>query len=117
MPLAAQHLARSSHSSNFAERIDWCLCAPLNRSRSCGRLRGDVRRTQPACFLYMPDKHAVLTRLLGRLRIQEQREQFSRLEEFLSSALLPDDLQQVKKSRFSFEAAEMVAPENIAAEL
>jgi hypothetical protein len=65
----------------------------------------------------MPDKHAVLTRLLGRLRIQEQREQFSRLEEFLSSALLPDDLQQVKKSRFSFEAAEMVAPENIAAEL
>ena len=62
----------------------------------------------------MPDKRALLTRLLGRLRIEEQREQFSRLEEFLSAHLLPEDLQQVKKSRFSFEAAGLVAPENIA---
>ena len=65
----------------------------------------------------MPDKRALLTRLLGRLRIEEQREQFSRLEEFLSRALLPEDLQQVKKSRFSFEAAGLVAPENIATEI
>ena len=32
----------------------------------------------------MPDKNALLARLLGGLRIEEQREQFSRLEEFLS---------------------------------
>ena len=55
----------------------------------------------------MPDKRALLTRLLGRLRTEEQREQFSQLEEFLSRALLPDDLQQVKKSRFSFEEADL----------
>jgi len=65
----------------------------------------------------MPDKRALLTRLLSPLRIEEQREQFSRLEEFLSRSLLPDDLQQVKKSQFSFEAAELVAPENIATEI
>lgn len=65
----------------------------------------------------MPDKRALLTRLLGRLRTEEQREQFSQLEELLSRALLPDDLQQVKKTRFSFEAADLVAPENIPAEL
>jgi hypothetical protein len=65
----------------------------------------------------MPDRNALLTRLLGGLRIEEQREQFSRLEEFLSRAVLPRDLQQVKKSRFSFEAAELVAPENMPAEL
>jgi hypothetical protein len=65
----------------------------------------------------MPDRNALLTRLLGSLRIEEQREQFSRLEEFLSRAVLPRDLQQVKKSRFSFEAAELVAPENMPAEL
>lgn len=65
----------------------------------------------------MPDKRALLTRLLGGLRIEEQPEQFSRLEEFLSRALLPEDLEQVKKSRFSFEAAGLVAPENIATEI
>ena len=37
----------------------------------------------------MPDKRALLTRLLGRLRIEEQREQFSRLEEFLSAHCFP----------------------------
>src|SRR4029079_12828646 len=65
----------------------------------------------------MPDKRALLTRLLGGLRIEEQPEQFSRLEEFLSRALLPEDMEQVKKSRFSFEAAGLVAPENIATEI
>src|SRR4029453_5050730 len=64
----------------------------------------------------MPDRHALLTRLICRLRTEDQREQFGRLGDFLSRALVPEDLQQVKKSRFSFEAAELVAPENIPAE-
>ena len=65
----------------------------------------------------MPERDALLTRLLGRLRIEEQGEQFGPLEQFLSRALLPEDVQQVKKSQFSFEAAELVARENMPAEL
>ena len=65
----------------------------------------------------MPEREAVLTQLLGRLRIEERHEQFSRFEEFLLRARLPEDLKQVKKSRFSFEAAELVAPENMPAGL
>ena len=64
----------------------------------------------------MPEREALLTRLLSRLRLEE-REQLTQLEELLSRALLPDDPQQVKKSRFSFEAAELVPPENMPAEL
>src|SRR4051812_30714419 len=66
----------------------------------------------------MPDNHGLLTRLLGRLRIEEpSRSEFGRLEDFLSQTLFPDDLQQLKKSRFSFESAELVAPENVSAEV
>ena len=66
----------------------------------------------------MPDKHGLLSRLLGHLRIDERRrEEFARLENFLSRALFPEDLRQLKGSRFSFEAADLFAPENIAAEL
>src|SRR5689334_2759865 len=65
----------------------------------------------------MPERDALLTRLLGLLRIDEQREQLARLEEFLSRAFLPEDVQQIKTSRFSFEAAELVGPENVPPEL
>jgi hypothetical protein len=65
----------------------------------------------------MPDRHASLTRLLGPLQIADQREQFSRLESLLARTHFPEDFQQIKKSRFSFESADLFAPENVRAEL
>jgi hypothetical protein len=66
----------------------------------------------------MPEKHSLLARLLGGLQIGDPSlSEFARFEDFLSRTRFPDDLRQLKKSRFSFEGAQLVAPENISAEL
>ena len=65
----------------------------------------------------MADKHALLTRLLGSLRSTERRNELDRFEDLLARSQFPEDLQQLKKSQFSFEAADLLAPESVAAEL
>ena len=64
----------------------------------------------------MPNKQQLWSRLIGHLRVNEQPEEFDQLQGFLARVLLPDDAQQLKASNFSFEAADIFLPENIAAE-
>lgn len=64
----------------------------------------------------MPNKQQLLSRLIGHLTVDEQREEFGQLQDFLSRALLPEDAQQLKLSNFSFEAADVFSPKNIAAD-
>jgi hypothetical protein len=64
----------------------------------------------------MPNKEHLWASLIGHLRIDERREEFSQLRDLLSRALVPEDAQQLKASNFSFEGSDLFARENIAAE-
>lgn len=65
----------------------------------------------------MNNKHAALRRLLNPLQVTVRRGEFDKLQSFLTRARLPEDLEALKKSRFSFEAADLLAPESIATDL
>lgn len=61
--------------------------------------------------------HALLSSLSGHLITSspQQEMEYQRLHQFLSRSLLPQDLQQLKSSNFSFENADLFGVENLPA--